>query len=60
MHTSKRVWKYGTEQYFPTNTNVKGFIIENVNEVPPLSLGIAVSRNIMLIPNRLIASFAVT
>ena len=28
------VWKYGTEQDFPTNTNVKGFIIEKVKEVP--------------------------
>ena len=58
------VRKYGTEQDFPTNTNVKGFIIEKVKEFPPLSVGIAVSRNIMLIPKkkelRLIASFAVT
>ena len=46
------VRKYGTEQDFPTNTNVKGFIIEKVKEVPLLSVGIAVSRNIMLIPNK--------
>ncbi|KAM4119097.1 hypothetical protein ACJW30_03G033700 [Castanea mollissima] len=52
LHTSKMVRKYGTEQNFPTNTNVKGLIIEKVKEVPPLSVGIAVSRNIMLIPNK--------
>ena len=46
------VRKYGAEQDFPTNTNVKGFIFEKVKEVPPLSVGIAVSRNIMLIPNK--------